>query len=314
MRTGTPRSLLVVGSVAYDDLEMPDGTTQRRLLGGSATHFSIAALPFVKARLVGVVGRDFTQRDRETLSTRGIDLKGLAINDDGDTFSWGGRYSENMDDRTSIFTHLGVFEQFRPVLPDRWNESEMVFLGNIDPSLQLEVLSKMHNPHMVAMDTMDHWINGSKRDQLLQVISQVNALFVSKEEARALTGKRRIIEMGPELLRLGPTTIIVKDGEHGAHLFANGFTKSMHFYVPAFPLENVVDPTGAGDSFAGGFMGQLALSHDSSPDGLRRAMVMGSIMASFCVEGFGIEQTLCVEHSDVRERFRTFVEHTRFNQ
>ncbi|MEK7647503.1 MAG: PfkB family carbohydrate kinase [Patescibacteria group bacterium] len=314
MKQGEPQSLLVVGSVAFDDIEMPDGQRRKRLLGGSATHFAMAASPMARTRLVAVVGKDFTANDLHTLTSHNIDVTGLEQDKSGMTFHWSGRYAENLDSRKSLETNLNVFEKFRPVLPDGWERSSIVFLGNIDPTLQLDVLQQMRDPVLVAMDTMDHWINGARRDDVLNVISKVQVLFVSKEEGRAITGKRRIVEIGPALIQYGPKLVVVKDAEHGAHLFSRMEKEIDHFFTAAYPLENVIDPTGAGDSFAGGFLGYLARNAEQmSPGTLRRAMHIGSIMASFCVEGFGIERTMHVTLRQIEERHRSFLKHTSIN-
>lgn len=314
MKQGEPQSLLVVGSVAFDDIEMPDGQRRKRLLGGSATHFAMAASPMARTRLVAVVGNDFTAQDLHTLTSHNIDVTGLEQDKGGKTFHWSGRYAENLDSRESLSTNLNVFEKFRPVLPDGWERSSIVFLGNIDPTLQLDVLQQMRDPLLVAMDTMDHWINGARRDDVLNVISKVQVLFVSKEEGRAITGKRRIVEIGPALIQLGPKLVVVKDAEHGAHLFSMLEKEVDHFFTAAYPLENVIDPTGAGDSFAGGFLGYIARNSQQMSNGtLRRAMHIGSIMASFCVEGFGIEQTMHVTPRQIEERHQSFLRHTSIN-
>ena len=302
--TTSPSPLLVVGSVAYDDVETEFGA-RKDLLGGSATYFSVAASLFAPTRLVGVVGKDF--RDRGIFADHGIDTGGLVTDDSGDTFRWGGRYHADMNSRTTLYTHLNVFERFRPDIPEGWETSPFLFLGNIDPELQLDVLSKIQPPRFVTMDTMNFWISGPKRSAVLNVLSRVQGVLVNDEEGALRTGARTALGMGRGIQKLGPTTVVLKRGEHGALLFHGPDI----FYVPAYPLETVVDPTGAGDSFAGGFMGYLALTGDLSLDNLRRAMLAGSILASFCVEGFGLDAVRTVNLDAVRRRYTDFESLTR---
>lgn len=297
--------VLVVGSVAYDDVETPFGKRED-LLGGSGTYFSVSASRFATPRLVGVVGKDFNPADRQMLAGHGVDLDGLVTDDSGDTFRWGGRYHTNMNGRDTLYTHLNVFLRFRPEIPAAWTRTGFVFLGNIDPELQLNVLEQIRAPKFVTLDTMDFWING-KRDELGKVLGRIDGLVINDEEGAQLTGKRTALATGRALQALGPDTVVLKRGEHGALLFHGQDT----FYVPAFPLEEVVDPTGAGDTFAGGFMGYLARVGDISAANLRRAMLCGSIMASFCVEGFGLDRLQGVEVADIEQRYRRFVELTR---
>jgi sugar/nucleoside kinase (ribokinase family) len=298
-------ALLVVGSVAYDDVATNNGE-RKDLLGGSATYFSVAASLFKAPRLVGVVGRDFADHDRAILTRHGVDTAGLEVDPTGDTFRWGGRYHADMNQRTTLYTHLNVFERFRPAVPASWLGSEFVFLGNIDPELQLDVLMKMHGPKFVTMDTMNFWIDG-KRDAVLKVLSRVQGILLNDEEGALLTGGRTALAVGRGVQKLGPNTVVLKRGEHGALLFHGPDI----FYVPAYPLEVVVDPTGAGDTFAGGVMGYLARTGDLTMDNLRRAMLTGSIMASFCVEGFGLDTVVDIGLDDVRRRYSDFEALTR---
>lgn len=303
----TPSSaspLLVVGSVAYDDVETEFGA-RKDLLGGSATYFSVAASLFTQARLVGVVGNDF--RDRQIFADHGIDTRGLVTDASGDTFRWGGRYHADMNSRTTLYTHLNVFERFRPDIPEGWETSPFLFLGNIDPELQLDVLSKVRPPRFVTMDTMNFWISGGKRAAVLSALARVQGVLVNDEEGALLTGARTALGMGRGIQKLGPNTVVLKRGEHGALLFHGPDI----FYVPAYPLETVIDPTGAGDTFAGGFMGYLARTGDLSLDNLRRAMLAGSILASFCVEGFGLDAVRTVHLDAVRRRYTDFESLTR---
>ncbi|MCA9516479.1 MAG: sugar kinase [Myxococcales bacterium] len=298
-------SLVVVGSVAYDTVETPFGK-HADLLGGSGTYFSLSASSFVAPSLVAVVGEDFRADDRELLERHGVDLAGLR-SVAGKTFRWGGRYRDDMNGRDTLFTELNVFETFAPELTPEQRRASCVFLGNIQPSLQAHVLEQVESPHFVAADTMNLWIEGA-REGLLGVLAHVDALFLNDEEAQQLTGKRSMVLAARAIQELGPSLVVIKRGEHGAMVFNDGDI----FYVPAFPLEKVVDPTGAGDTFAGGFVGYLARTADFSPMNVRRAAVVGSLMASFCVEGYSVERLKRVDPETIAERYTSFLELTRF--
>jgi sugar/nucleoside kinase (ribokinase family) len=299
-------NLLVVGSVAYDSVETPHSSMDR-ILGGSATFFSVAASFFAKVRLVAVVGDDFRDEDVTVLRDAGVDLEGLQ-HAEGKTFSWGGRYHANMNVRDTLFTELGVFKSFRPELPDSYRSSEMVFLGNIHPELQLEVLDQVKSPRLVAADTMNFWIEGEE-PTLRSVLKRIDVLTVNDDEVRQLSGEHNLVRAARIVRAMGPKWLIVKRGEHGALLF----TESRVFAVPAYPLEEVRDPTGAGDSFAGGFMGYLARERSISESVVRRAMVMGSVMASFSVEAASLQGLQGRTSEDVEERFQEFVDLTSFD-
>ena len=298
-------AVVVVGSVAYDNVETPFGCREN-LLGGSATYFSVSASRFAQPKLVGVVGEDFDPADRAMLVEHRVDLKGLTVDAGNDTFRWGGRYHDDMNDRTTLFTHLNAFQNFAPVLPESYRDARYVFLGNIDPELQLDVLRQVRAPRLVALDTMNFWIS-SKRDALSKVLGRIDALVINDEEGQQLTERRTVLSVGRALQQLGPRTVVIKRGEHGALLLHDDET----FYVPAHPLEEVVDPTGAGDTFAGGFIGYLAYAGEITATSLRQAMLVGSIMASFCVEGFGLDRLRGVTLNDVRQRYHQFVALTR---
>lgn len=299
-------NLLVVGSVAFDDLEFQNLYPVHNVLGGAATHFAIAASPFVdRTRLVGVVGDDFQQHDRQILNRHRVDLLGLEQRP-GNTFRWGGTYHEDMNHRDTRYTHLGVFENFQPQLPQGWEQTPFVFLANIHPRLQHDVLDQMQHVQFVAMDTMNLWIN-TQRNVLARLLERVNGIIISDQEAALLTGERLILKMGRAVQQLGPKTVVIKRGEHGAFLFHGPEL----FYVPAHPLKEVIDPTGAGDSFAGGFMGMLACHGEVTMDTLRRAMIAGSVMASFCVQNYGVFGTTGKSLDHVEERYKTFVQLTR---
>lgn len=297
--------LMVVGSVAYDSVETAAGKRDD-MLGGSATHFSIAAALFTRPGLVAVIGNDFRDADVAMLREHGVDLSGLTTAD-GPTFRWGGRYHEDMNGRDTLFTHLNVFESFQPRLEPIHRDASLVFLANIHPTLQQQVLDQANSPGFVAMDTMNLWIDVA-RDDLEVVLRGVDGLFVNDEEVRQLTGERSISRAAAAVQQLGPELVVVKRGEHGAMIFHG----DDRFFAPAFPVQEVVDPTGAGDSFAGAFMGYLAGAEDLSHGAMRRAAVLGSIVASFCVESFGTERVETLTLADVRARYEQFEELVRF--
>jgi len=299
--------ILVVGSVAYDSVRTPFGERER-VLGGSATYFSVAASYFTPVRLVGVVGNDFSPQDRQTLLDRGVDLQGLQ-EVAGKTFHWKGEYGYDLNSAKTLETHLNVFAGFRPQLPGAWKRSEFVFLANIDPDLQREVLGQIHRPQLTACDTMNYWIEG-KRESLLETLSHVDILLINDAEARQLSGEGNLVRAAAKIHSFGPKTVVVKRGEYGALMFR----ASSVFAAPAFPLEQPIDPTGAGDSFAGGFVGCLARTRDLSEDGLRQAIVCGSVMASFNVEDFSLDRLRRLTEGEIRGRYRDFAALTRFSE
>jgi sugar/nucleoside kinase (ribokinase family) len=299
-------SILVVGTVAFDSIETPSGSAER-VLGGSASYFAMGASFFAPVRIVGVVGKDFPAEYLDLFTRRGIDLEGLK-RETGDTFHWRGRYHEDLNVRDTIELHLNVLAGFVPRLPESYRDAEHVFLGNIDPEMQLEVLSQLRCFRLVACDTMDHWINNSAR-ALRKVLAKVETLVVNDSEARLLSGENNIVRAARSILKMGPKTILIKRGEYGVLQFSD----SSVFAVPAYPLEEVFDPTGAGDSFAGGFFGQLARSGDAGQGGLRRAIVYGSVVASFTVEDFGLKRLASLSMDEIEERYRRFVELTDFH-
>ena len=300
-------SLLVVGSVALDSIYTPFGETADAL-GGSAVYFSVAASILHPVQVVGVVGNDYPVAELEALAPRGIDWSGVE-KAEGASFRWKGKYSYDLQSRETLETRLGVFAQFQPKLPQRARECEYLFLGNIDPELQLTVLEQVRKPKLVVCDTMNYWIQ-SKKDVLLHLLRQVDILMVNDGEARELSGDWNIHRAGRWILQHGPSRVVIKQGEHGALLLEAGRT----FYVPAFPLEEVFDPTGAGDAFAGGFMGYIAATNDSGSENLRRAMVYGSAMGSYAVERFGIRGFDTVKRSDVEQRVRAYHDLTHVDQ
>ena len=295
--------LLVVGSVAYDDIEAPTGKVTG-VLGGACSYFAVAASYFAPVRAVGVVGDDFDPAHLEFLASREIDVSGIS-QVAGSTFRWGGRYHESMNQRETLFTELGVFDGFDPKLGALHRESPYVFLANIHPQLQLSVLDQAGEVEFCAMDTMNFWIDGTP-EELRRVLGRVHGLVINDEEALQLTGTSNVIRAADAIHELGPQTVVIKRGEHGALLFDEAGV----FVAPAFPLRDVLDPTGAGDSFAGGFMGQIAREGSNDRDALRRAVVNGSVMASFCCEAFGLDRfrTLTSAEIDARtEEFRSLV-------
>ncbi len=292
-------SLVVVGSIALDSVFTPFGETADAL-GGSAVYFSVAGSLLHPVRVVGVVGRDYPMAELERLTDRGIDWSGVE-RAEGESFRWKGKYSYDLQSRETLETRLGVFADFRPKLPDGFRAADYLFLGNIDPELQLDVLSQVNRPRLVVCDTMNYWIQ-RKRDALLELLRRVDVLMVNDSEARELSGDWNIHRAGRWILARGPGRVVIKQGEHGALLLEPGRT----FYAPAYPLEEVFDPTGAGDAFAGGFMGYLARSGSVAQDNLRRAMVYGAAMGSYAVASFGIRGFEGVTLGDVERRVRAF--------
>lgn len=299
-------SIIVVGSVALDSIETPSGKVENAL-GGSATYFSISASFFnTDVRLVAVVGNDFPQEYIDLLKNKGIDLDGLERTD-GKTFRWKGRYGFSLGGAETLSTELNVFEKFIPKIPDKYKDSKYIFLANINPELQLDVLKQIKNAKLVACDTMNLWI-AERREKLLDIIKHVNILIVNDEEAKQLTKEVKIDMAGRKILKLGPERVIIKKGEHGAVTM----TKDSYFSIPAYPLKSVVDPTGAGDSFAGGFMGYLASVHEISEQNIRKAMVYGTVMASFSVEDFSINRQQNLTKEEIESRFAEMRNITQF--
>jgi sugar/nucleoside kinase (ribokinase family) len=296
-------SILVVGSVAFDSIETPFGKAPR-ILGGSASYFSVAASFFAPVSLVAVVGEDFGPKEEAAFSGRPIDLRGLE-RAKGATFHWAGRYLDDLNSRETIRTDLNVFESFKPKIPEAYRSSEHVFLGNIDPTLQRDVLEQVRSPKLVACDTMNFWITGAL-PELRKTLSRVQVLLINDGEARALAGEWNLVKAARTIRSMGPRVLVVKKGEHGVVMFGEQGV----FGAPAYPLEEVFDPTGAGDTFAGGFLGYLASSKEQGEGALRRAVIMGSTLASFCVEAFGLERLLKLTRPEIDERFSRFTKLT----
>ena len=293
-------SLLVVGSMAFDAVETPFDKIEQAL-GGSAMFFSTAASNFADVNLVAVVGDDFDLNQINFLREKGVNLDGLTV-EKGETFRWGGTYLENMIDRETIYTQLGVFETFNPVLPEHYKNSDYIFLANIQPDLQYNVLQQAHKAKFVAMDTMNFWITGALED-LKKTLAAVDCLIINDSEVRLLSGEYNIYTGARRIQEMGPKTLIIKKGEHGSILIHN----ESSFVCPAFPVEQLFDPTGAGDTFAGGFMGYLAMADDVSEINLRRAMVVGTVLASFCVESFSADRLRTLTKSAIQERLSEFL-------
>ncbi|HEX8557633.1 MAG TPA: PfkB family carbohydrate kinase [Pyrinomonadaceae bacterium] len=301
-------SLLVVGSVAFDAVETPFGKRER-MLGGSATHFGLSASFFTDVRVVGVVGGDFGPDEMAVFSERGVNTDDLERVEDGKTFFWSGRYDFDLNTAHTLDTQLNVFADFKPKLSEESKRARMVFLGNIQPELQGEVREQVRGAELVALDTMNYWI-ATVPEQVEAAIRGVDVVIINDAEARQLSGEPNLIKAARKILSWGPRALVVKRGEYGAAMF----TGESYFAIPAYPLESVFDPTGAGDTFAGGFMGYLA-SHDEVNDAtLRRAIIFGSVMASFNVEEFGTERVRRLTHDEINRRFSDFKRMTHFEE
>ncbi|MBX3273591.1 MAG: sugar kinase [Sandaracinaceae bacterium] len=292
-------NLLVVGSVARDTLHLPTGSHDY-VLGGSAVFASLAGSLFTSPRLVGIVGTDFPDHEVAMLAARGVDVSGLEIVG-GDTFHWEGRYSDDLTSRVSLKTELNVFADFQPKIPEAFRDTPFVMLGNIHPDLQLAVLDQMRRPELVIADTMNFWIEGTP-DRLAKLLERIDVLVINEEEARQLAGVYNIVEVADRLLRMGPRIAVIKRGEYGALLFEG----DQVFSAPAYPVRRVLDPTGAGDSFAGGMLGYVSEVGVADHGTLRRAIIYGSALASFCVEGVSVERLAQVSREDVETRYRAF--------
>jgi sugar/nucleoside kinase (ribokinase family) len=298
-------SILVVGSVAFDTIETPNGRADE-VLGGSAAYFAVAASYFAPVKLVAVVGDDFPAHERAFLASRDIDLTGLTVAK-GRTFRWTGRYHEDMNVRDTLDLQLNVFSDFSPVLPASFRDASLVFLANINPGLQASVLDQLTRPRLIACDTISHWIEGA-RSELEALLKKVDMFVINDEEARLLSGERNVVRAARKILEMGPRTLLIKRGEYGVLLFSPNSV----FAVPAYPLEEVFDPTGAGDSFAGGFLGYLAYINNLSEANLRKAIVYGSVVASFVVEDFSLRRLQTLTRDDIERRYRQFVSLTEF--
>jgi sugar/nucleoside kinase (ribokinase family) len=291
--------IVVVGSVAFDSVKTPFGEAND-VLGGSATYFSTSASYFSDVSLVAVVGEDFPKKHIDFLKMKGIDTRGLEISK-GETFRWKGEYSYELNEAQTLDTKLNVFQQFKPRLPEEYRDSDIVFLANIDPDLQRDVLKQVNRPKLVAADTMNFWIEG-KKDSLLETLSLVDVLLINDGEARQLSGEPNLVKAARTIMGFGPKTLVIKRGEYGVLMFH----ENSIFSAPAYPLENVFDPTGAGDTFAGGFVGYLANTMDLSESAMRRAIIMGSVMASYNVEDFSLKRIRELDYKEIESRYKEF--------
>lgn len=293
-------AILVVGSVGYDTITTPKGQREN-ILGGSANYFSLAASNYAPVRVVGVVGTDYKPEHRQLLESRKVDLKGLQ-QVPGLTFHWEGKYEKDMNEAITLVTDLNVFENFHPVIPEEYRNSEVVFLANIDPVLQLQVLEQVKKPRLIAADTMDYWIR-SKKEDLLKVLARIDVLLINEAELRQLTGNWNTIRGAKDVLKMGPKAVVIKRGEYGFAMLC----EERFFILPAFPVEEVVDPTGAGDTFAGGFLGHLAqLGRDWTREDLKQSCVHGCLLASFTVQDFGVEGIRRANVKDLEERLQAY--------
>ncbi|MBI3036173.1 sugar kinase [Candidatus Woesearchaeota archaeon] len=293
-------NLVIVGSVALDTVKTPFGKV-KDALGGAATYSSYAASFFAKPAIVGVVGSDFPKQHLQLLQQRGIDTGGVKVDKNGRTFRWEGYYEYDMNEAKTVKTELGVFANFKPQLPPSYKDAEYAFLANIDPVLQLEVLQQVRKPKLVLLDTMNYWINNRKR-QLLEVVKKVDVLLLNDSEARQLFETPNLVKAAGAALKLGPRFVIIKKGEHGALLFSDG----NHFSAPSYPLENIRDPTGCGDSFAGALIGYLASRNSGSEKDIRKAIIYGSVVASFNAEDFSLERMKRLTAAEIEKRYREF--------
>ncbi len=301
-------SLLVIGSVAFDDIETPFGHAEK-IVGGAGTYIAWSASYFTKGiRMVSIIGEDFPLSELEALQKRGVDTSGIKIVEGGKSFFWAGRYFNNLNSRETLVTDLNVLADFDPVLPPNFRDSEYVMLGNLTPSIQLSVIKQIaHRPKVIALDTMNYWMD-SAMDELLEVLSQIDLLIINDEEARQLSGQYSLLKASEIIREMGPKYLVIKKGEHGALLFGEGRV----FYSPALLLTEVQDPTGAGDTFAGGLMGYLAGQKNLDFEVLKQAITCGSAMASFCVEKFGTEALRDISQEELSERVERFAHMVQF--
>lgn len=300
--------LVIVGTVAFDAIETPFGKTDK-ILGGAATYIGLAASKFgVDAAIVSVVGGDFPKEDIEMLKENGINIDGLEIIEEGKTFFWSGRYRNDMNTRDTLITDLNVLADFNPRVPEAYKDAEVVMLGNLHPLVQMSVLNQMKNPKLVILDTMNFWMENTL-DDLLKIISRVDIVTINDEEARQLSGEYSLVKAAQKIMQMGPSHVVIKKGEHGALLFEE---KDV-FFAPAMPLREVFDPTGAGDTFAGGFTGYLVRTGNYSFENMKNAVISGSALASFCVEKFGPERLINLSEKEMRQRMYQFKSLTQFD-
>lgn len=300
--------LVIVGTVAFDAIETPFGKTDK-ILGGAATYIGIAASQLnVDGAIVSIVGGDFPKEYLKMLEDNGMDISGLEVVEEGKTFFWSGKYHNDMNTRDTLITDLNVLADFQPHVPERYKNAEVVMLGNLHPLVQLSVIEQMDSPKLIVLDTMNFWMNSALED-LMKVIAKVDVVTINDEEARQLSGEYSLVKAAQKIMRMGPKNVVIKKGEHGALLFGDDDV----FFAPAMPLREVFDPTGAGDTFAGGFTGYLAKTGDYSFDNMKNAVINGSALASFCVEKFGPDRLLELSTKDVYHRLRQFKSLTQFD-
>jgi sugar/nucleoside kinase (ribokinase family) len=297
-----------VGTVAFDAIETPFDKTDK-IVGGAATYIGWAASYFYKPiQVVSIIGDDFDMSELEKLRTRGVDTEGIEIKEGGKSFFWSGKYHMDMNSRDTLATDLNVLLEFNPILPEAYTRPEFVMLGNIDPNLQMQVIDQLEKrPKLIVMDTMNFWMDNTW-DKLIETIAKVDVLTINDEEARQLSGEHSLVKAAKKIFEMGPKYLVIKKGEHGALLFHGNSV----FFAPALPLEDVFDPTGAGDTFAGGFIGYLARSRDISFENMKRAIIYGSAMASFCVEKFGTERLRDLSREEIDERVEDFIDLVQF--
>ena len=302
-------SLLAVGTVAFDDIETPFGRAEM-VVGGAATYITLAASYFTKdLGIVSVIGDDFPDEELDYLRSRGINMDGLQVKAGERSFFWSGRYHNNLNDRDTLDTQLNVLGDFDPVLPESYKDADYLMLGNLTPSVQKKVIEQLNQrPKLIALDTMNFWMN-TAMESLLEVLKMIDVLVINDEEARQLSGEHSLVKAAEAIHHMGPKFVVIKKGEHGALLFEGGNI----FFAPALPLAEVYDPTGAGDTFAGGFIGYLAKTEDLSFENMKRAVIYGSAMASFCVEKFSIERLKGLSNKEIKERIAAFVELVNFD-
>lgn len=300
--------LLIVGTVAFDAIETPFGKTDK-ILGGAATYIGLSASQFgIESGIVSVVGGDFPQEYLEMLNSKNIDTSGVEIVKEGKTFFWSGKYHNDLNTRDTLITDLNVLADFKPVVPENFINSDFLMLGNLHPSIQMSVINQMtKKPKLIVLDTMNFWMDNAL-DELLEVIKKIDVITINDEEARQLSGEYSLVKAARKIYKMGPKYVVIKKGEHGALLFNNGDV----FFAPALPLEEVFDPTGAGDTFAGGFIGYLASTQDISFENMKRAIIFGSNLASFSVEKFGTERMENLTKEEVQNRLQQFIELTQF--
>jgi sugar/nucleoside kinase (ribokinase family) len=302
-------SLLTIGTVAFDDIETPYGKAEK-VIGGACTYASYAASYFTdNIRLCSIVGADFPTEEIKALENRGVDMEGLQIKQDGLTFFWAGKYHENMNKRDTLVTDLNVLDDFNPILPESYKDSKYVMLGNLTPEIQIQVMNQLDGSQdLIVLDTMNFWMDVAM-DSLLEAIAKIDVITINDEEARQLSGEYSLVKAAEKIHKMGPKHIVIKKGEHGALLFSDGKI----FSAPGLPLAQVFDPTGAGDTFAGGFIGYLAHTKDTSFENMKRALIYGSCMASFCVEEFSIEKLRDLSNDQIVERIEKFKMLTQFD-